>query len=104
MVLPLLQEVEDLDVPPTTASLQLPASQTKVQTAAPVLALETIIDLIRASASEISGTEMDADAHFASHHFDSLSAVELANTIGKAVGLTLSSQHLFSMMDVPPQE
>ena len=56
----------------------------------PVLSLEAIVDLVRASATEISGSEMDEDAHFANHHFDSLSAVELANSIGRAVGLSLA--------------
>ena len=57
----------------------------------PVLGLDAIIDLVRASATEISGSEMDENAHFASHQFDSLSAVELANSIGRAVGLSLPS-------------
>ena len=61
----------------------------------PVLGLKAIIDLVRASATEISGSEMDENAHFASHHFDSLSAVELANSIGKAVGLSLPSMSNF---------
>ena len=61
----------------------------------PVLGLNDIVDLVRASATEISGDDMDENAHFASHHFDSLSAVELANSIGKAVGLSLPSKTAF---------
>ena len=58
----------------------------------PVLGLNAILELVRASATEISGSELDENAHFANHHFDSLSAVELANSIGKAVGLSLPSK------------
>lgn len=59
-----------------------------------VLGLEAIVTIVRVAVSEISGAEVDEDAHFSDHHFDSLSAVELASTIGKAVGLTLPSTRL----------
>jgi len=57
------------------------------------MSLEAVVALVRATATEICGSEMDEGAHFADHHFDSLSAVELSNSIGKAVGLTLPSKN-----------
>ena len=57
----------------------------------PAMSLAAVTALVQASAADICGTELAEDAHFASHQFDSLSAVELATSIGKAVGLNLSS-------------
>jgi hypothetical protein len=61
--------------------------------AEPSMSLQAVVALVRATATEICGSELEEGAHFADHHFDSLSAVELSNSIGKAVGLTLPSRN-----------
>ena len=73
---------------PQTVREPLPAA------VAPSMSLEAVVALVRATASEISGSELEERAHFADHQFDSLAAVELSNSIGNAVGLALPSARL----------
>ena len=89
ILLAVLQGREQVLALPTPLPVTKPA-QPRTLAAGPDL--KAIIDLVRAAACEVSGTEMDETAHFASHHFDSLAAVELANLIGKTVGLSLPSK------------
>ena len=76
---------------PSHLSLQ-PVATSSTLASAPIMSLEAVTALLLGTAAEISGSEMEADAHFADHHFDSLAAVELATSIGKSVGLTLPSE------------
>lgn len=67
------------------------------------LTLEAVLSLVAATASEICGAELGAEDAFASHQFDSLSAVELASGISKAVGIAVPSTNPFcSYMHTPP--
>jgi acyl carrier protein len=62
--------------------------------------LEDVVKLVRAAASELLGEDIGAEGHFAAHHFDSLSAVELANAIGKAAGCELPGTLVFDYPSV----
>lgn len=87
----MLQGSASLEKQPPVSYRSEPA-RAEAEITSQALELSAIIDLVRAAACEVSGEEMDENAHFASHHFDSLAAVELANSIGKAVGLSLPSE------------
>ncbi len=62
---------------------------------APRMGMADIEQLVRRTAAEALGEEMSSDGRFASSHFDSLAAVELSNSIGKAVGLDLPGTLVF---------
>ena len=64
-------------------------TSTAKDASAPCMGTAEIEQLVRRAAAEVLGEEMSADGRFASSHFDSLAAVELSNSIGKAMGLDL---------------
>ena len=88
----ILQEAVEATQQVQVPQIALEAHPTAVE---PSMSLEAVVALVLATASEISGSELEEGAHFADHHFDSLAAVELSNSIGKAVGLALPSACLF---------
>lgn len=57
-----------------------------------VKSLDAVTSLVLSVTSEVCGSELSEEAEFASHHFDSLSAVELASGISKAVGVKVPSE------------
>ena len=70
-------------------------SHTAEGVSATQMGIADIEQLVRRTAAEVLGEEMSADGQFASSHFDSLAAVELSNSIGKAVGLDLPGTLVF---------
>lgn len=62
--------------------------------AAPAMQLQQVEALVRSSAAEILGDALPEDGSFSAGQFDSLSAVELANSLSKAVGRTMPGRHL----------
>lgn len=71
-----------------TVSPALRAPLPEVQT------LEEVVELVRASASEVLQQEFGPSSHFAAGHVDSLSAVELSNKLGRALGLSLPGTNI----------
>lgn len=65
--------------------------------AAAVMPLADVSLLVAAVASEICGHELEENDDFASHHFDSLAAVELASSISKTLAITVSSKPHFCL-------
>ena len=82
--------------PQCLLSSKLPAAAAAVQAAR----LEDVVQLVRAAASEVLGEDIGPEGHFAAHHCDSLSAVELANAIGRAAGCELSGTLVFDYPSV----
>lgn len=56
--------------------------------------LEEVVELVRASASEVLQQDFGPSSHFAAGHVDSLSAVELSNKLGRALGLSLPGMRI----------
>ena len=59
-----------------------------------VMSLEAVEELVRAQSAEILGEDIGLDGYFAAGHMDSLSAVELANSIGRAAAVPLPGESL----------
>ena len=68
---------------------QLPAILGSAQQQQPAMSLEAVEELVRAQAAEVLGEDIGLDGYFAAGHVDSLSAVELANTISRAAAVPL---------------
>ena len=66
----------------------------------PHMGITEIEQLVRSTAAVVIGEELSSDGRFASSHFDSLAAVELSNSIGKAVGLELPGTLVFDYPSV----
>ena len=66
----------------------------------PQMGILEIEQLVRSTAAVVIGEELSSDGRFASLHFDSLAAVELSNSIGKAVGLELPGTLVFDYPSV----
>ena len=58
------------------------------------MSLEALEELVRAQSAEILGEDIGLDGYFAAGHVDSLSAVELANSIGRAAAVPLPGESL----------
>ena len=70
--------------------------------AAPQLSLEDVQRSVRGVAAEILGEDaLDGSGQFPAGGFDSLSAVELSNKVGQALGLDLPSTIVFDYPSVP---
>lgn len=86
----IVQEQDSID---GQQAADLPASIPAISISTqPTMSMAEVLSLVRACSAEICGEELAEEAHFAEHHFDSLAAVELASSIGKAVGINLPSQ------------
>lgn len=85
------------------------AAQQPDTPAAASKSLEDVLELVASTAGELCGSEMEADSDFAAHHFDSLSAVELAGSLAKATGVAIPSEspadldHSLAYQDTPVQ-
>lgn len=67
---------------------------------APAITLDDIISLVRSSTEQILGEDVRADIAFPAGSFDSLSAVELSNSISKAFGIDVPSSLVFDYPSV----
>lgn len=70
------------------------------RTAAAAVKLEDLVEMVRATASDILGEDIGADGHFAAGHFDSLAAVELSNLLSKLTGRDLPGTLVFDYPSV----
>ena len=84
----------------TSTSAMVAASLAGEGVQVPQMAVADIEQVVRRTAAEILGEELSGDGRFASSHIDSLAAVELSNSIGKAVGLDLPGTLVFDYPSV----